>query len=63
MISNVEMHVMFEADGDKTNFTFSIVHETEEYCKQQEEMGFREVDSRLQESHATNQPIVCKWDF
>ena len=40
MTENVEMHVLFEADGDKTNFTFSVVHETEEYCKQQEEMGF-----------------------
>lgn len=40
MTENVEMHVLFESDGDKTVFTFSIVHETEEYCKQQEEMGF-----------------------
>lgn len=40
MTENVEMHVLFEADGNKTIFTFSIVHETEEYCKQQEEMGF-----------------------
>jgi uncharacterized protein YndB with AHSA1/START domain len=40
MTENVELHVSFEADGDKTNFEFSVVHETEEYCKQQEKMGF-----------------------
>jgi uncharacterized protein YndB with AHSA1/START domain len=40
MTEGVEMHVEFEADGDKTNFTFSVVHATEEYSKQQEKMGF-----------------------
>ena len=40
MTEGVELHVLFEADGDKTNFTFSVVHETEEYTKQQERMGF-----------------------
>jgi uncharacterized protein YndB with AHSA1/START domain len=40
MTENVEMHVLFEEDGDKTNFTFSVIHQTEEYCKQQEKMGF-----------------------
>ena len=40
MTEGVELHVLFEADGDKTNFTFSVVHATEEYCKQQEKMGF-----------------------
>ena len=40
MTEGVELQVFFEADGDKTNFTFSIVHPTEEYCKQQEKMGF-----------------------
>lgn len=40
MTNNVELHATFEEDGDKTNFTFSVVHETEEYCKQQEKMGF-----------------------
>ncbi len=40
MTTNVEIHVLFEEDGDKTKFTFSVLHETEEYCKQQEEMGF-----------------------
>ncbi len=40
MTEGVELHVMFEADGDKTNFTFSVIHATEEYCKAQEKMGF-----------------------
>jgi uncharacterized protein YndB with AHSA1/START domain len=40
MTEGVEMHIEFESDGDKTNFTFSVVHATEEYCKQQEKMGF-----------------------
>ena len=40
MTVGVEIHVQFESDGEKTNFTFSVVHETEEYCKQQEKMGF-----------------------
>jgi uncharacterized protein YndB with AHSA1/START domain len=40
MTEGVELRVEFEEDGDKTNFTFSVVHATEEYCKQQEKMGF-----------------------
>ena len=40
MTQGVEMHVEFEEDGEKTIFTFSVVHATEEYCKQQEKMGF-----------------------
>ncbi len=40
MTEGVELHVLFEADGDKTNFTFSVIHATEEYCKAQEKMGF-----------------------
>jgi uncharacterized protein YndB with AHSA1/START domain len=40
MTENVELHVSFEADGDKTNFEFSVVHETEDYAKAQEKMGF-----------------------
>jgi len=40
MTEGVELQVFFEADGDKTNFTFSVIHATEEYCKQQEKMGF-----------------------
>lgn len=40
MTEGVVMQILFEEDGDKTNFTFSIIHPTEEYCKQQEKMGF-----------------------
>ena len=40
MTEGVEMHVEFEADGDNTKFTFSIVHATESYAQQQEKMGF-----------------------
>lgn len=40
MTENVELHVNFEADGDKTHFEFSVVHETEDYAKAQEKMGF-----------------------
>ena len=40
MTEGVELHIQFEKDGNQTKFTFSVVHETEEYCEQQEEMGF-----------------------
>ncbi|WP_299556259.1 SRPBCC domain-containing protein [Seonamhaeicola sp.] len=40
MTSNVELIALFDAHGAQTKFTFSVVHPTEEYCKQQEEMGF-----------------------
>ncbi len=40
MTEGVELHVEFQEDGDTTHFTFSVVHATEEYCKQQEKMGF-----------------------
>lgn len=40
MTEGVELHVAFKAVGDKTHFTFSVVHATEDYCKQQEKMGF-----------------------
>jgi uncharacterized protein YndB with AHSA1/START domain len=40
MTAGVEIHALFERIGDKTSFTFSVVHPTEEYCKQQEKMGF-----------------------
>ena len=39
MTSGVEIQALFEENGDKTNFTFNVVHPTEEYCKQQEKMG------------------------
>ena len=40
MTEGVEIHVSFEEDGNQTKFKFSVIHPTEEYCKQQEEMGF-----------------------
>ena len=40
MTEGVEIQAYFEADGQQTKFTFKCVHETEAYCKQQEEMGF-----------------------
>jgi uncharacterized protein YndB with AHSA1/START domain len=40
MTEGVVLQVLFEENGDKTNFTFSVIHPTEEYCKQQEKMGF-----------------------
>lgn len=40
MTEGVEIQALFEESGDKTKFTFNCVHQTEEYCKQQEKMGF-----------------------
>ncbi|WP_430966049.1 SRPBCC domain-containing protein [Spongiimicrobium sp. 2-473A-2-J] len=40
MTEGVEIQALFEEQGDKTHFTFNCVHATEEYCKQQEQMGF-----------------------
>ncbi|MEO1484275.1 MAG: SRPBCC domain-containing protein [Bacteroidota bacterium] len=40
MTENVELHILFEARGEMTLFTFHCVHETEEYRAQQEKMGF-----------------------
>ncbi|GGB20407.1 SRPBCC domain-containing protein [Puia dinghuensis] len=40
MTEGVILQALFEENGDKTNFTFSVIHPTEEYCKQQEKMGF-----------------------
>jgi len=40
MTEGVEIQALFEEDGDKTNFTFNVVHPSEEYCRQQEKMGF-----------------------
>lgn len=39
MTEGVEIQALFYEDGDKTNFTFNVIHPTEEYCKQQEKMG------------------------
>jgi len=40
MTEGVVLHSLFESDGDKTHFTFSVIHPTEEYKMQQEKMGF-----------------------
>ncbi|TGV00609.1 SRPBCC domain-containing protein [Flavivirga rizhaonensis] len=40
MTENVELQTYFEADGENTKFVFKVIHATEAYCKQQEEMGF-----------------------
>jgi uncharacterized protein YndB with AHSA1/START domain len=40
MTEGVEMRTLFEKDGEKTHFTFSVIHPTEEYKLQQEKMGF-----------------------
>lgn len=40
MTEGVEIQALFEEAGEKTHFTFNVVHPTEEYCKKQEEMGF-----------------------
>ncbi|MEM9329240.1 MAG: SRPBCC domain-containing protein [Bacteroidota bacterium] len=40
MTEGVTLIALFEDDGDQTAFTFKVIHPTEAYCKQQEEMGF-----------------------
>ena len=40
MTIGVELHISLEEQGDKTHFTFSVVHETEAYCQAQEKIGF-----------------------
>lgn len=39
MTEGVEIQSLFEEFGSKTNFTFNVVHPTEEYRIQQEQMG------------------------
>jgi len=39
MTEGVEIHALFEKVGEKTNFTFNIIHANEEYKIQQEQMG------------------------
>jgi uncharacterized protein YndB with AHSA1/START domain len=39
MTTGVQLEALFEAQGEKTIFTFNVVHTTEAYCRQQEEMG------------------------
>ena len=40
MTEGVTLEILLEEQGEKTEFTFNVIHPTEEYCKQQEEMGF-----------------------
>ena len=40
MTEGVEIQAFFEDKGAKTDFTFNVIHPTEDYCKQQERMGF-----------------------
>lgn len=40
MTEGVIFTALFEEDGDNTKFTFSVLHPTEEYKNQQEQMGF-----------------------
>jgi len=40
MTEGVELQAIFAKNGDKTNFTFNVIHPTEAYCQQQEKMGF-----------------------
>ena len=62
MTEGVDMQTLFQADGSKTNFTLNVIHSTEEYCKQQEEMGFfqgwgsvmNEFDSFLQKQKSAS---------
>lgn len=42
MTEGVEMHMTFEDAGEETHFTFKVIHVTEEYCRQQLEMGFHQ---------------------
>lgn len=40
MTEGVTLIAAFKEAGDQTEFTFSVIHPTEAYCKQQEDMGF-----------------------
>lgn len=39
MTDAVEIQALFKANGDKTDFTFNVIHATAEYRIQQEKMG------------------------
>lgn len=53
MTEGVEIESLFKPKGDKTEFTFHIIHKTEDYKMQQERMGIQNgwgsVFSRLEE--------------
>ena len=40
MTEGVTIVAIFIDANENTNFVFKVIHPTEEYCKQQEEMGF-----------------------
>jgi uncharacterized protein YndB with AHSA1/START domain len=40
MTEGVTIVALFAEAGDKTDFTFKVIHDSEEYCQQQEQMGF-----------------------
>jgi uncharacterized protein YndB with AHSA1/START domain len=40
MTENVVLQILFEEEGEKTVFHFSVIHTSEEYKIQQERMGF-----------------------
>lgn len=40
MTEGVTIVAEFSDAGEKTDFVFKVIHPTEEYCKQQEAMGF-----------------------
>ena len=40
MTEGVEIQVLLEEQGEETKFTFNVIHDTVEYCQQQEQMGF-----------------------
>ena len=41
MTEGVEIQSIFKADGDKTDFTFNVIHPSEGYKIQQEKMGIQ----------------------
>ena len=40
MTEGVILEILFEAKGEQTQFTFNVIHESEDYARQQEAMGF-----------------------
>lgn len=62
MTEGVEIHALFKANGDKTEFTFHVVHPTEEYKIQQEKMGilngWGSVFTRLEELLKSQEAFV-----
>ncbi len=53
MTEGVEIRAFFEAAAEQTKFVFQVIHPTEEYCQQQDQMGFQKgwgsVFNRLEE--------------